>query len=243
MNLRPHHPPHPGLFVTLEGTEGCGKSTQTARLVARLRALGLRTHDLREPGATPLGEEIRHTLKHSPAGHGMVPEAELLLFNAARAQLVREIIRPALAAGDCVVCDRFLHSTLAYQGWGRGLDRHHVESVLEIAVGTTRPDLTLLLRVPPDTAAARRLARSQHLPPTASHPATPDRLEAESDAFFARVDAGFATLATEDPDHIVTLDAEGSIDAVEARIWRHVEPRLPTPTTVTRSPRAQENMK
>lgn len=103
-----------------------------------------------------MGEEIRNTLKHSPAGQGMVPEAELLLMNAARAQLVRQVIRPALAAGEVVVCDRFYDSTVAYQGWGRGMDREEVERVIGLAVGTTRPDLTILLRVPEVVAAGRR---------------------------------------------------------------------------------------
>jgi dTMP kinase len=141
-----------GLLITFEGSEGCGKSTQVARLAARLRGLGFGVRELREPGGTALGEEIRHTLKHSPAGSGMTPEAELLLFNAARAQLVREVIRPALAAGEILLCDRFLDSTLAYQGWGRGLDRKLVETVLDITVGPTLPDLTLLLRVAPADA-------------------------------------------------------------------------------------------
>src|SRR6187399_1531706 len=96
-----------GLFITFEGTEGCGKSTQISVLAGRLRELGRTVHTLREPGGTAIGEEIRHTLKHSPANHGMTAEAELLLMNASRAQLVREIIRPALSRGDIVLCDRF----------------------------------------------------------------------------------------------------------------------------------------
>src|SRR3977135_755858 len=111
-----------GLFITFEGTEGSGKSTQAELLARRLRALGRLVRPLREPGGTPIGEEIRHTLKHSEANHAMTSETELLLMNASRAQLVREIIRPALAAGEMILCDRFYHSTLAYQGYGRQLD-------------------------------------------------------------------------------------------------------------------------
>src|SRR6476661_1506609 len=110
------------LFITFEGTEGSGKSTQIALLEQRLLGTGRDVVKLREPGGTPIGEEIRHTLKHSEINTGMKPETELLLMNAARAQLVREIIRPALNAGKVVLCDRFYDSTIAYQGHGRGLD-------------------------------------------------------------------------------------------------------------------------
>src|SRR5438067_13818303 len=137
-----------GLFVTFEGTEGSGKSTQIALLAARLRAHGHRVREIREPGGTPIGEEIRHTLKHSAANQAMTPEAELLLMNASRAQLVRETIRPALAAGDIVLCDRFYDSTVAYQGHGRGLDLKMVNGIIDVAVGDTRPNLTLLMLVP-----------------------------------------------------------------------------------------------
>src|SRR5271154_2396984 len=139
-----------GLFITFEGTEGCGKSTQVKLLAERLTALGHRVHTLREPGGTPIGEEIRHTLKHSKDNAAMTAEAELLLMNASRAQLVREIIRPALAAGEIILCDRFYDSTTAYQGFGRELDLEKVKAVIEFAVGETKPDLTLLLQIPPE---------------------------------------------------------------------------------------------
>src|ERR1700744_4662270 len=137
-----------GFFITFEGTEGCGKSTQIAALAERIHALGHRVRLLREPGGTPIGEEIRHTLKHSNANHAMTAETELLLMNASRAQLVREIIRPALADGMIVLCDRFYDSTIAYQGHGRGLDLPTVQQIVDCAVGETRPDLTLFLIVP-----------------------------------------------------------------------------------------------
>ena len=127
-----------GLFLTFEGNEGSGKSTQVARLARRLELMGREVVTLREPGGTPIGEEIRHTLKHSPANQAMTAEAELLLMNASRAQLVREIIRPALASGKVVLCDRFYDSTTAYQGYGRGLDVSVVRAVIEFAVGPTR---------------------------------------------------------------------------------------------------------
>ena len=128
------------LFITLEGTEGCGKSTQVELLARRLAALGHRVRTMREPGGTPIGEEIRHTLKHSRANEAMTAQAELLLMNASRAQLVREVIRPALATGEIVLCDRFYDSTTAYQGYGRQLDMKMVQAVIDIAVGETRPN-------------------------------------------------------------------------------------------------------
>ncbi|MGV3756610.1 MAG: dTMP kinase, partial [Verrucomicrobiota bacterium] len=132
-----------GLFITFEGTEGGGKSTQIQLLAERLRSLGHTVRTLREPGGTPIGEEIRHLLKHSDANHGMTSETELLLMNASRAQLVREVIQPALAASEIVLCDRFYDSTLAYQGYGRGLDLGQVQGVVDFAVGSVHPDLTL----------------------------------------------------------------------------------------------------
>src|SRR5438552_14479794 len=123
-----------GLFITFEGTEGSGKSTQIQRLAGRLSALGRKVITLREPGGTAIGEEIRHTLKHSSANHRMFPETELLLMNASRAQLVREVIRPSLCRGEIVLCDRFYDSTIVYQGFGRGLDMREIERVIHFAV-------------------------------------------------------------------------------------------------------------
>src|SRR6185437_11718065 len=148
-----------GVFITFEGTEGSGKSTHVRLLAERLRAEGRIVRVLREPGGTPIGEEIRHTLKHSAANHAMVAEAELLLMNASRAQLVREVIRPALAAGEIVLCDRFYDSTTAYQGYGRQLDLQVVKSIIDFAVGATRPDLTLLFVVSHEVSRERLLAR------------------------------------------------------------------------------------
>src|SRR4051794_16434933 len=152
-----------GLFITFEGTEGSGKSTQIPVLAERLRGLGRTVRTLREPGGTPIGEEIRHTLKHSNANHAMTAEAELLLMNASRAQLVREVIEPALKTGEIVLCDRFYDSTLAYQGYGRNLDLQMVRNIINMAIGPVRPDLTLLLMVPVALSESRRLAR-QSLP-------------------------------------------------------------------------------
>ncbi|MBM3876595.1 MAG: dTMP kinase [Verrucomicrobia bacterium] len=207
-----------GLFITFEGTEGCGKSTQAARLADRLRARGRTVRLLREPGGTPIGEEIRHTLKHSAENGAMTPEAELLLMNASRAQLVREVIRPALAAGEVVVCDRYHDSTTAYQGHGRQLDLGHVQSVLDFAIGDTRPEITLWLRVPLSLSEARRAARLQR------QPGLRDRFEEADRAFFERVDLGYLSIAAAEPERVRVIDATKPVEAVAAEIWVHIEP-------------------
>ena len=210
-----------GLFITFEGTEGCGKSTQVKLLAEHLRSLGYVVHTLREPGGTPIGEEIRHTLKHSPANGAMTAEAELLLMNASRAQLVREVIRPALAAGEIIVCDRFYDSTTAYQGYGRQLDLRHVEAVIEFAVGETKPDITLLVQVPPEVSAERLRSRQANLP------FVRDRIEEADRAFFERVDRGYAAIAAADPDRIKLVNGAHSVEDVSVDIWSLIEPRLP----------------
>ena len=182
-----------GMFITFEGSEGCGKSTQIELLARQLRAFGYRVRTTREPGGTPIGEEIRHTLKHSKSNAAMTAEAELLLMNASRAQLVREVIRPALAAGEIVVCDRFYDSTTAYQGYGRQLDLKMVQAVIDVAVGDTRPDLTLLLTVPPEISELRRAMRQSTLP------FMRDRIEEADREFFERVEQGFAAIAAAEP--------------------------------------------
>ena len=211
-----------GVFITFEGSEGCGKSTQIEHLVRRLRVLGYRARMAREPGGTPIGEEIRHTLKHSKNNAAMTPEAELLLMNASRAQLVREVIRPSLEQGEIVVCDRFYDSTLAYQGYGRQLDLKMVQTIVDIAVGETRPNLTLLLTVTPEISELRRAMRQSTLP------FMRDRIEESDRQFFDRVDRGFAAIAAADPKRFRVLDAAGSVDRVAERVWDLVRPALPT---------------
>jgi dTMP kinase len=210
-----------GFFITFEGTEGCGKSTQVSVLAERLTRLGHRVHTLREPGGTPIGEEIRHTLKHSKDNAAMTAEAELLLMNASRAQLVREIIRPALAAGEIVVCDRFYDSTTAYQGFGRGLDLEKVKAVIEFAVGDTKPDLTLLLHVPPEASAGRLRSRQENLP------LIRDRFEEADRAFFERVAHGYDTIAATQAARVKTINGAQPAEIVSASIWEHVQPLLP----------------
>jgi len=209
-----------GLFLSFEGNEGSGKSTQVARLAKRLDAMGREVLTLREPGGTPIGEEIRHTLKHSAANHAMTAEAELLLMNASRAQLAREIIRPALAAGKIVLCDRFYDSTIAYQGYGRGLDLSFVRAVIDFAVGPTRPDLTLLLVVPPEVSARRLLARQATLP------FLRDRIEEADTDFFARVAEGYQAILAAEPGRVKAIESIGEVDDIGARIWNVVAPCL-----------------
>lgn len=208
-----------GLFITFEGTEGCGKSTQVGLLADRLRSMGCFVRTLREPGGTPIGEEIRHTLKHSHQNHAMTPEAELLLMNASRAQLVREVIRPALAAGEIVLCDRFYDSTIAYQGYGRELDLATVRQIIDLAVGDTRPDLTLLLQVTEEVSEGRRLARQPNLPMEIQR----DRFEESDRAFFQRVDVGYRAIARSEPNRMRVIDAGGSVDDVRNTIWSRIQ--------------------
>ncbi len=206
-----------GLFITFEGTEGGGKSTQITRLAERLSKLNFKVRSLREPGGTPIGEEIRHTLKHSDANDAMTAEAELLLMNASRAQLVREVIRPALDRGEAVLCDRFFDSTVAYQGYGRQLDLAHVRSVIQFAVGETIPNLTLLLRVPIEVSEARRVERGA---------TQRDRFEEADREFFRRVEEGYDAIARDEPQRVKVIDARHPIEQVAADIWRQVEPLL-----------------
>jgi dTMP kinase len=225
-----------GFFITFEGTEGSGKSTHIQLLAERLRADGRIVRVLREPGGTPIGEEVRHTLKHSEQNQAMTAEAELLLMNASRAQLVREVIRPALASGDLVLCDRFYDSTIAYQGYGRQLDSDVVRTIIAFAVGPTRPSLTILLTVPIEVSEARRRARKHgrssdvlpggtkpegHTPPNISEPWR-DRIEEAGRDFFKRVEDGYRAIAAAEPGRVLAIDSTQPVETVTAAIWRRV---------------------
>ncbi len=209
-----------GLFITFEGTEGSGKSTQVSLLSGRLYGLGRTVRVLREPGGTLIGEEIRHTLKHSKDNAAMAPETELLLMNASRAQLVREFIRPALAKGEIVICDRFYDSTTAYQGYGRQLDLTVVKAIIDIAVGDTRPDLTLLLTVTPQVSDERLRSRQSTLA------FIRDRFEEADRAFFDRVAHGYEVIAAAEPQRVVKIEATDSVEAVRRHVWARVEQLL-----------------
>jgi dTMP kinase len=205
----------PGLFITFEGGEGSGKSTQIARLAERLRARGLDPVVTREPGGTPLAEGIRALLLD--ASHPPGALAEAFLMEAARAELVAGVIRPALAAGRVVLCDRFDDSTLAYQGAGRGLDGALLRELNRAATGGLTPGLTLLFDLHPTTGLARRAGAT----------GAPNRLDREPPDFHARVRERFLELAAADPARFIVLDASGSPEALDTQVWEAVQPRLP----------------
>jgi dTMP kinase len=206
-----------GLLIAFEGVEGAGKTTQAARLVEHLRARGVDVVATREPGGTPAAEAIRQILlRHD--GDALDDRAEALLYAAARAEHVTQVIEPALRAGAVVVSDRYVDSSLAYQGHGRGLEISTVADVNRWATGGTRADLVVLLDVPVADGLAR--ARRRRGARTA------DRLEGQPEEFHQRVATGFATLAKDEPDRFVVIDATGSVDDVAARVAAVVDARL-----------------
>lgn len=191
-----------GLFITVEGIDGCGKSTQARLIAAALEAAGHDVLRLREPGGVKISEQIRAILL-DPANAEMGDVCELLLYEAARAQLVHQVIRPALAAGKTVICDRFYDSTTAYQAFADGLDRGMVSQANELAVDGCRPDLTLVFDLPVEDALRRRSGREAE-----------DRLELKGLEFQERVAAGFRAVAADEPDRVKLIDADGSIAEV-----------------------------
>jgi dTMP kinase len=203
-------------FITFEGTEGCGKSTQVQQLAARLEQSKTPFLITREPGGTPIGETIRDLLQFAPQGTGMTPTTELLLFEASRSQLVREVIEPALARGVCVISDRFFDSTTVYQGAARKLDRATVAQLNAIAVGECRPDLTFVLDVDEVTAQLRM-----------QKPRKPDRMEQEPAEFYARVREAYRELAVTEPKRIVLLDGNGEPEAIAKLVWETIATRFP----------------
>ncbi len=201
-----------GLFITFEGGDGAGKSTQIERLKGYLEEQGYEVLLTREPGGTNVGEKIREVLL-DPANVEMDPMTETMLYAAARAQLVAEVIRPALHKGMIVISDRFLDSSLAYQAWGRGLG----SSVLEInsyGIGDCMPDLTVYLRVDPDTGRKRIRQREQ------------DRIESETEQFHQKVFNGYEQLCKDYPERIFCVDASRSIEDIEMTIRTEVKRRI-----------------
>jgi dTMP kinase len=202
---RPAGPPLVGArFIALEGIDGSGKSTQAERLAAALTERGVAVATTREPGGTALGESVRDILLAGAPGR-MSPIAEVHLFAAARAQLVHEVVKPALQEGRWVVSDRFLDSSLAYQGVARGLGLDVVLDANRSAVEGCLPDLSLIIDMEPAATAGRRRAR-------------PDRIEAEGDDFLARVAQGYREVAARFPERVVLVSGEGSVDEVHARV-------------------------
>ena len=219
-----------GIFITFEGCDGAGKTTQAALLAERL-AESHSVKTLREPGGTELGDFIYSYVSHqrnqsanqtffpelgSPGFPGKVePIAELFLFAAARTQLVNEVLRPALAAGEVVICDRFADSTTAYQGYGRELPLEQVNKMNEVATGGLKPHLTILLDIDADAGLSRV-------------PEKKDRMEKQARDFHRRVREGYLEIAKEDPDRFLKLDAKLPAEELQVRIWRRVEQLLST---------------
>jgi dTMP kinase len=210
-----------GAFITFEGSEGCGKSTQVKRLAARLEQTGIRTLVTREPGGTAIGEKIRDLLQFAPESFAMTPETEVLLFEASRAQLVRETIQPALAQGTIVISDRFFDSTTVYQGVARKLSPEIVASLNAFAVGDARPELTFILDVDVETARHRMLRRVRPV-------AVKDRMEEEPVEFYERVCQGYRELAKREPDRFILINGAQLPEAIEEQIWKTVSDRLKT---------------
>ena len=208
-----------GRFITFEGGEGCGKSTQIRLLATRLEAAGRSVMLTREPGGTPLAERLRGLVREESADPPNA-RAETLLFLASRAQLVANVIRPALEAGTWVLCDRFADSTLAYQGYGRGLDLDLLRRLNAFATDGLVPDRTILLDVPQEVASARMRARER-----LTH-AEADRMEKAGAAFHARLSEGFRHLADEEPERIVRLSAVGEIEEVAEAVWNSIRHML-----------------
>ena len=206
-----------GKLISFEGSEGSGKSTQIARLARHLQNLGRDVISTREPGGTDIGEQIRSIIVHNSKGDEMCAETELLLFAAARAQLVREVIAPALVRGTVVLSDRFLDSSTVYQGVARNLSVDPVNQINRFAVGNVLPDLTIIIDVPTEVSLARIRQRASGLP---------DRMERENIEFYEKVREGYLVLAKGIPDRFFVVDGTLSEDAVEKKIWTEVEKRL-----------------
>jgi dTMP kinase len=203
------------LFITFEGTEGSGKSLQAHLLVERMRAQKLMVRATHEPGGTGLGDQLRQ-LVLLRADLGVVARAEALLMCTSRAQLVEQVIQPALAAGEVVICDRFADSTLVYQGAGRGLDMHELAAVISFATAGLKPDMTILLDLPVEVGLARKHSQASEW----------NRFEAEAQAFHVRVRAGYLDLASRDPRRWSCFNGEKPPEQLSEEIWRAVAPRL-----------------
>ena len=205
-----------GKLITFEGPEGAGKSTQAAMLIARLEARGIEVVYTREPGGTKLGEAIRGVLQYNAAGEAPCPESEVLLFEASRAQLVRQVIRPALERGAWVVCDRFADSTTAYQGFGRGFPVDLMETINRFAIGESAPDMTILLDVNV-SLGMQRCAKRQ-----TGRKAQYDRIESEALEFHEKVRQGYLELARRYPQRFRKVDAMRHAEPIGEDVWRLV---------------------
>ena len=213
----PLQPKSPGKLISFEGSEGSGKSTQIARLAAHFQKTERDVVTVREPGGTEIGEQIRNIIVHNSKGNEMCAETELLLFAAARAQLVREVMVPALLRGAIVLSDRFLDSSTVYQGIGRNLAADPVNQINLFAVGNVMPDLTVVIDVPEEVSLARLRQRASDLP---------DRMERENVGFYRKVREGYLVLAKGMPERFIVIDGTKSEDAIEKKIWAEIQARL-----------------
>ena len=205
-----------GRLITFEGPEGAGKSTQAAMLISKLEARGIEVVYTREPGGTKLGEAIRGVLQYNAAGEDPCPESEVLLFEASRAQLVRNVIQPALDRGAWVICDRFADSTTAYQGFGRGFSVELMETINRFAIGTATPDMTILLDVNV-SLGMQRCAKRQ-----AGKKIQFDRIESEKLEFHEKVRQGYLELARRFPERFRKVDAMRHAEPIAEEIWKQV---------------------
>ena len=215
MPLKPKN--RPGRLISFEGSEGCGKSTQITRLAEHFLKAKREVVSTREPGGTEIGEQIRNIIVHNSRGDEMCAETELLLFTAARAQLVREVITPALLRGAIVLSDRYLDSSTVYQGIGRNLSADPVAQINRFAIGDVIPDLTIVIDVPEEVSFARLKTRASDLP---------DRMERQNIDFYRKVREGYLVLARSLPERFVLVDGTESADVVEKRIWAAVQERV-----------------
>jgi len=207
-----------GILISFEGSEGCGKSTQIRKIADRLEDIDHRDVVVtREPGGTIIGEDIRHLLMHADSSKSILPETELLLFAASRAQLVREIILPAVEDGKIVLCDRFLDSTTVYQGVARQIADDPVTMINEFAVGEIVPDLTVVLDIPPEVGFERIKHRVSDMP---------DRMEQENIEFYGKVREGYLALARSLPERFFVVDGAGDPDDIELDIWNEIHARF-----------------
>jgi len=206
-----------GRLISFEGSEGSGKSTQISRLAARFQRAKRDVVTVREPGGTELGEQIRNIIVHNSKGDEMCAETELLLFAAARAQLVREVIAPALIAGKIVLSDRYLDSSTVYQGIARNLAADPVAQINRFAIGNVMPHLTVVIDVPTEVSLKRLKQRASDLP---------DRMERENIDFYKKVREGYLVLAKSMPERFIVVDGTKSADAIEKKIWSQIKARL-----------------
>lgn len=206
-----------GFLISFEGSEGSGKSTQISRIADRFEDAGYDIVVTREPGGTPIGEEIRHILMHASESDAMMPETELLLFAASRAQLVREVILPAVNAGKIVLCDRFMDSTTVYQGVARNIQSEPVHLINTFAVGNMTPDVTVVIDLDAETGLQRVRHRANDMP---------DRMEQENIEFYQKVRNGYLMLAKAMPERFVVVDGELPKDDLEAIIWKELRQRV-----------------